>query len=928
MSSDNATRERVEAILGAIHAKLASGQLDEGTIPEAIASLQSLAPTNEVDRVHQLLGFVQLCDLILEHLPGDAGDALRADRTRIAEVIQRQYGSTDTPYVRSRTIVEETAARLVAGEPADEVASAALAQVASLAFDEADEPARSVAALAVQALRVAHEWLAAPATLEAQREPAHAALRSLAEKLDAGAPACDVVRATMEAIRAGRWSLDGSPNGHASAILIAYGLGVRAAPTSLPGFEPTLRFVNEAFSEAATAPAAPAEPDFAARCDAILAAFAADTARDGFSEHAFRQANEDLKELQARDDADVRTLNAALVRLVDLAVPQAPREVAETLLVVRASLLDFDAPPKPPLGASELRAEGEAILDRLRDELARGDSVSPSVMRAITAMQSLGARVRDDDEEGTLVVLRLMPEVTAIAAAHAPAEKQALAEDASAAMRGLMSEVDAMLSDDSPQGEIAKQAAMREMTRFVDTPTSDPFEAPDAPAQQRQFAAMVRPFAQRVASLRANTAHGTRDATEAARIADRADSAFRRLRAATTEAQWIEQQRSHLRRVALELRRFERRRHVMAIAPAWPTTPAAIDANAVFFCGGDELRATVARACERIGMSMPLLRRVDDATHARWDALRTAGLALFDFTEYDRAASDPPGPLPTSRDALAAIALAAAPAARAAYECGWALVLGVPIVTIAREGQGLPFDIDIEAVRVTGDADLDATRLALGMQAAMFGTQREARAEDLRPTIAWLRARLSGDREVRSLLDGLEESKDAMHAQFAMQAALERANATGLALVVPAFAPRYPSVDAPRTLFHVTGFRPWAKPCEDALRAACERTGIEYRIGYERLDPDILRAVWDDVGGASLVVADLTNLNPNAALELAVAQALGRPTLVVSQTPDLHTHLPALAKVRTHSYATDAAGIGALAQLVERAIRDALESAP
>ena len=54
-------------------------------------------------------------------------------------------------------------------------------------------------------------------------------------------------------------------------------------------------------------------------------------------------------------------------------------------------------------------------------------------------------------------------------------------------------------------------------------------------------------------------------------------------------------------------------------------------------------------------------------------------------------------------------------------------------------------------------------------------------------------------------------------------------------------------------------------------------------IGYERLDPDILGAIWRDIGSASFVVADITNLNPNAALELAIAQAMGRPTLVLSR---------------------------------------------
>lgn len=64
----------------------------------------------------------------------------------------------------------------------------------------------------------------------------------------------------------------------------------------------------------------------------------------------------------------------------------------------------------------------------------------------------------------------------------------------------------------------------------------------------------------------------------------------------------------------------------------------------------------------------------------------------------------------------------------------------------------------------------------------------------------------------------------------------------------------------------------------------------------------------------------LTHPNPNAALELAIAQTLGRVTLVVSQTPNLHEYLPPLAKVRIHTYTTDAAGLRGLRAAVDRFI--------
>ena len=50
------------------------------------------------------------------------------------------------------------------------------------------------------------------------------------------------------------------------------------------------------------------------------------------------------------------------------------------------------------------------------------------------------------------------------------------------------------------------------------------------------------------------------------------------------------------------------------------------------------------------------------------------------------------------------------------------------------------------------------------------------------------------------------------------------------------------------------------------------------------------------------MVADITNLNPNAVFELAVAHALGKPTLIITQNAAPHAYLPAIEKIRTHYY--------------------------
>lgn len=239
------------------------------------------------------------------------------------------------------------------------------------------------------------------------------------------------------------------------------------------------------------------------------------------------------------------------------------------------------------------------------------------------------------------------------------------------------------------------------------------------------------------------------------------------------------------------------------------------------------------------------------------------------------------------------------------------------MVIIAREGQDIPFDIDVEPVRLADDA----MPVILGLQNALYGVQRAVRTGDLDGTLVRLRERLAGDAHAQSVLNSLADSRDAVEVQLGAEALIERSGSRGMMLTLPVFPPAYPGSDGCRRLFHVTAFRKWSKPCEEVVRQTCVRVGIEYTIGYERLNPDILRAIWRDIATASLVVADLTCLNPNTVLELGIAHALGRPTLVLSRTPDLPKYLP-VAKVRMHSYDTSAAGKQNLAGLLDRFFRD------
>jgi len=249
-----------------------------------------------------------------------------------------------------------------------------------------------------------------------------------------------------------------------------------------------------------------------------------------------------------------------------------------------------------------------------------------------------------------------------------------------------------------------------------------------------------------------------------------------------------------------------------------------------------------------------------------------------------------------------------------AFEAGWALLLGVPMVIVAQEGQAVPFDIDIAPVRLRGDG-ADSQRLAQAVVTAQFGTQRGTAGDGLPHTLAALRALAADHAPALSVLNAVTDTGDATRVQYAAQTALERLRSPSALLVHPAF----PAAPAPttRTLFHVSAFRDWSLPVQRAVRSACERVGVDYRIGHEDLDPAILRAVWAGLAQSAFVLVDLTTLNPNAVLELAIAQAMGRPTLIVSRHADTAQALPALQKVRIHRYAIDAAGLQALGRLLD-----------
>lgn len=892
-------------------------------INRSSAGLQAIVPITEVDRVHVLVGFVRLLDMLTELSGQD--ESLVQQRAQIAGTIQRRYASADTPYLRSRTIVEQVAAALASDEAPEDVVAAAVDELGNLPFDEVDRPAQVTALVAVQSLLTAHAYLAAPQPNPAS-DPGGIIQTSL-KTSDA------VLRLTgfdrqflvdgATRFRESRTSLDGTPLGHAQLLMVMLGIGLRSDAAALPALEPLCDMITAALEEAGSA--STPEPSFADRCGAIVRRFEESLATEGFSEYLFRQGMADLKELKPETAEESQVLIASLAELADVGRRHAPPEIAQSLGITRDALIDMQKQTGPdaegPLPAAEIRVRAEALLVALRNELASGGAVEPALTRALVGFQMIGTRVGDDGEDAVRALLGIWPRILEAVTPYLGPESQHLMEETSRLMGGLFGQAAEMLDAEGPDKDLLARAGYRTLSEWAGAIEGREADSARADDPYYQFRVLIQPLNYRMLALQDVGDDRRYDHAEARRIGDKLKAAVERIRAATTSDQWHLQQRTSLRPALVALRRFERRHHLAVIDPPWPAQPVAVDPNAVFSSVSPDVEPVVERALGQLGMAEAVAHGVDDPMHTGWDRLRRSAVAVFDFTRFDREASDPPGELPRST-ALDAVARAAGPTAQVAYEYGWSLVLGVPTVAVARAEQPTPFDVDVEPARLVGDLERDSTAVALGIQAALIGRQRDARASvDLTPTIEHLKGRFATDASARDLLARMEGSDDATAVQLAAESLLDRPGGHGAMLALPAYEPVYPPVVGRRAIFHVTAFRPWSRPCEESLRRICG-DAIDYRIGYEHLDPDIMGAIWRDLASAAYVVADVTLLNPNVALELGVAHALGRPTLVVTRTPGLGKHMPALAKVRTHAYDATDAGLRELGDLVRRFIAE------
>lgn len=912
--------EQIDQLVTTLETSLENGFATSESFQQALADINAMEPITEVDRLHKMVGTLKILDAILSRVEsGEFKSSLSEQYARIANVVERQFGSANAPYARSRDIVMEVAIKLSGDHNFDAVVEAAVSELNTLPFPAEDLDELATAIFAVLSMRLATEWLAIYNDLPNKLDSLHLSIKLFQETLDQAGFDKDLAMAIATLIRDNRLSLEGTEHGYINTLMVTVGLALRAEPLALPALAQPILWLAEAVNEAQAKEVAQVKrvSVIADQCEATINQFKLDLMAHGPTLYHFNQAMETLSALTSDTPSDDTSIRDATLWLIDASIPHAPCDWAEMLTILRQTIVAMDEPPKSAIDLATFEVEGCRILERLKAALAELTSPDVAYMQAFSDMQALGffdPYDCKDNDEFSRAILRFFSKLAAASATFFENGKDFLMADNLEMLLQAMSDMEGAIDNDGAKVELSLRASLNTITQML----NQPINAIGATAYQRQAGELILTIVERMKRLNFPGVLVGRDATEFKRVESRMNKAFNRLRGVTTNAQWIDQQRSSLRSAVRGLRQFERRQHLMVISPPWTAVQSEINANSLFVSGGATVQSIVDSASRILGYEPPIVLGVNDPTQARWDQISRSVIAVFDFTSYNHACADSFGDIPSSPDAMGSIAEATANTALVAYECGWAFVLGVPMVIVARKGQAVPFDIDVEPVWLTSDTT-DVERVCIAIQASLFGIQRGVSDEGLSKTIDYLTMLVAQDSEAALLINSVRYSADATSVRHASEGVLERLSGRGLKLALPVFPPAYPPNVGRKALFHVTAFRQWSEACQRVVRDACSDV-IEYRIGYEQFDPDIIRSIWKDLATASYVVADLTYLNPNAVLEFAIAQALGRPTLVVSQTPNLHEYFPPLEKVRVYTYTTDAVGLSGLRRAVDRFI--------
>ncbi|WKV12647.1 hypothetical protein [Marivirga harenae] len=113
-------------------------------------------------------------------------------------------------------------------------------------------------------------------------------------------------------------------------------------------------------------------------------------------------------------------------------------------------------------------------------------------------------------------------------------------------------------------------------------------------------------------------------------------------------------------------------------------------------------------------------------------------------------------------------------------------------------------------------------------------------------------------------------------------------------------------------------------PISRALEVVQNRISLQIlRTDYFNIEEQVVPQIIETIERADVVIADISNENPNIYYEVGVSHALGKPVIFVSQTDNFNRF--SLLSYRFYQYEIDESGINNLAFRLEKIIGDSKE---
>jgi hypothetical protein len=322
-----------------------------------------------------------------------------------------------------------------------------------------------------------------------------------------------------------------------------------------------------------------------------------------------------------------------------------------------------------------------------------------------------------------------------------------------------------------------------------------------------------------------------------------------------------------LRSLPLAIRNYGLRYHIMVAQPFWGAAHVEPDPTSIFFAGGARIESDLFRFCKKRNLQLKTAADPAGTGHLRWSLTRESVVGVYDLTsnsQCDRAS--------------------------VCHALGVGLARGIYPVVIAEEGAALPFDIDVDTLYLRPPA-FDTSSIAKRLDQALFGLHLPSGERSIRATAAHLP-------DSRTLSDPVELERRLRHDLSGDSALLQ-----------PVWPPSYP-VSSEKSCFHIMPFsQPWSAQVRDKVRRGVERGGLRYSRGDQAKKTHIVRAIWDEICRSSCVIADLTGLNENVCLELGLAQAVGRPALLLSHDKPDTRLFPEITKIQVRRYSPNGADL-------------------